>query len=198
MFLLEDEPEKVRVPEDDIEAVFEALKDPGLKLLQSAAWWRVYLQMALFLGARRGELFGLQWSRVSFQDGSILIHRETSKGRRDRLYEGAHALVALLKVWYGSFDLEPSPSDAVLPWSYPTFRQLYFDWDRILQAAGIPKERRFVPHNFRSTCVSELLETESSFVVKDWVGHASVTTTEKYYANTKKPRREVAKKRRVR
>ena len=198
VFLAVDASLPVRIPESNIDSVFGALENPGLKLLQSAAWWKVYLQMALFLGARRGKLLGLQWSRVSFADGSILIHRETSKGRRDRMYEGAHALVTLLKDWFDSFDSEPSPSDAVLPWSYPTYRQLYVDWNRILKAAGIPPERRFIPHNCRSTCVSELLETESSFTVRDWVGHASVTTTELYYADTKKARRDVAKKRKVR
>jgi integrase len=198
VFLPTDSSEPVRIPDADIKAVFEALENPTLKLFRPSAWWRVFLQMSLFLGVRRGELLGLQWSRVSFVDGSVMIHRETSKGRRDRIYEGAQSLVALLKDGFDSFDPEPSPSDAVLPWANSTYRQLYFDWDRILQAAGIPKERRFVPHNCRSKCVSELLETESSFVVKDWVGHASVTTTKKHYAKTKKARRDVAKKRKVR
>jgi integrase len=198
LFLPTDQSDPVMISEDDIKAVLRALKQPNLKLFQAAEWWQVYVQLALFLGARRGELLGLKWSDVSFKEQSIKIRRETSKGRRDRTYESVTALMPLLKDWYESAAPVPVPTDSVLPWSHTTRRQLYVDWKRVLKAAGIEPERYFKLHNFRSTCVSELLESESSFTVRDWVGHASVTTTEKHYANTKKARREVASKRQVR
>lgn len=198
IFLPTDKPDPVMISEDDIKAVLRALHQRKIKLFQDAGWWKIYVQLALFLGARRGELLGLKWSDVSFKEQSIKIRRETSKGRRDRTYESVAALMPLLKDWYKSNDPVPLSTDSVLPWSHTTHRQLYVDWKRILKAAGIETERYFKLHNFRSTCVSELLESESSFTVRDWVGHASVTTTEKHYANTKKARREIASKRQVR
>tara|TARA_E500000305_G_scaffold111956_2_gene130380 strand:+ start:130067 stop:131203 length:1137 start_codon:yes stop_codon:yes gene_type:complete len=198
LFLPTDKSSPVMIPEHEIKAVLEVLKKKRLKLFQPTDWWRVYVQLALFLGARRGELLGLKWSDISFKEQSIKIRRETSKGRRDRTYESVTALMPLLKDWYESADSVPLSTDSVLPWSHTTRRQLYVDWKKILKAAGIASERHFKLHNFRSTCVSELLESESSFTVRDWVGHASVTTTEKHYANTTKARREVARKRRVR
>jgi integrase len=65
---------------------------------------------------------------------------------------------------------------------------------RIIKAAGVTY---FVPHNLRSSAVSELAENESQFAVKDWVGHSSLTTTERHYVSTRKTRREIARRRRV-
>ncbi|PHS02178.1 MAG: hypothetical protein COA78_21755 [Blastopirellula sp.] len=49
----------------------------------------------------------------------------------------------------------------------------------------------------RSTCGSELIEAGvPTMVVKDFLGHASVTTTEAFYVNTTTALRPAAEKRR--
>lgn len=198
-FVREDVRDPVVIPEADISAMLAALELPNLQLTQRpAAWWRVYLQLALYTGMRRGEALGLTWDRVNFETGDVTVHRLTSKGRRDRTYPGAHDLVRLLRDWWEAQEPKPSPQDPVLPWTDASLRQMYVDWHRIQHAAGIPDDRRYVPKNCRSTCATQLLESgEPTLVVKDWLGHSSVQTTERYYASTREARRKAAGRRRV-
>lgn len=67
-----------------------------------------------------------------------------------------------------------------------------------LEHACIPKERRFTPHGWRSTCVSEMLAAGVALTtVRDWVGHSSVVVTEQYYAASRTDRRRVASERKI-
>jgi integrase len=104
----------------------------------------------------------------------------------------------VLKQWRNSQGKVKS-SDAVLSWPYHTYRQLYEDWHAIQEAAGIPDGEHYVPKNCRSTCASELIAANvPTVVVKDFLGHATVATTENYYINTKPALRAAASARKVR
>lgn len=103
----------------------------------------------------------------------------------------------MLNDWKAKSD-ENSSSDPVLPWPYETYRQLYKDWHRIQVAAGILEDAHYVPKNCRSTCASELIANQvPTVVVKDFLGHATVATTENYYINTKPAMRAAARARKV-
>lgn len=97
-------------------------------------------------------------------------------------------------------DAEPSrlsSRDLVLPWERNTYRAFHEDWARLIAAAGLPEGTRPVPKNFRSTCGSELIQAGApTVVVKDFLGHASVTTTEAFYINTGPALRAAAEQRR--
>lgn len=78
----------------------------------------------------------------------------------------------------------------MLPYS-GNMRHLYEDWHKI---AG--KNR--VPKNCRTTCGSQLVESGTpTVVVKDFLGHSSVTTTERFYVNTSSSLRKAAEARRA-
>jgi integrase len=84
-----------------------------------------------------------------------------------------------------------------LPWEKNTYRPFYDDWQRIISAAGLPKGTKPVPKNFRSTCGSEMIDVGiPTVVVKDFLGHASVTTTEAFYIDTGPALRNASEKRR--
>ena len=87
----------------------------------------------------------------------------------------------------------------MLPWPYDDYRTIYEDWHAIQVAAGIPAGEHYVPKNCRSTCASELIAANvPTVVVKDFLGHQSVATTENYYINTKPALRAAANARKVR
>ena len=124
------------------------------------------------------------------------VYSETSKGRRDRTLPLNIELSKLLLEWRDSFQ-SIEADDLILPWEKNTYRAFYDDWKRIVSSAGLPKGMKPVPKNFRSTCGSELIEAGvPTMVVKDFLGHASVTTTEAFYVNTQNALRPAAEKRR--
>jgi integrase len=166
---------------------------------RSPYWWKTLVQSKLYMGARLGELLGLQWRRVDFVAETITVFHSTSKSKRSRTYPNCGSLLAILCQWWNAAKPAPESDDHVWPWSQD-YRNLYKDWTRILQHAGLPtgKERRHRLKDFRSTAATQMIEAgESTLVVRDWLGHSSVRVTEAYYANTDKARRDAAWRRKV-
>ena len=89
-------------------------------------------------------------------------------------------------------------SPGVAAWPYDHLDSIYDDWHAIQKAAGIPDGRHYVPKNCRSTCASGLIAANvPTVVVKDFLGHQSVATTENYYINTKPALRAAGNARKV-
>jgi integrase len=197
LFLKEPRKRPTIIPEEDFAAILAALKEPRLKLkYRPAAWWRVFLYLSYYLGVRRGELLALSWSDVDFARLEVRVVAGTSKGRKERMVPIATDLAAILETWRA--ESGGAAAAAVLPWPYDTFRHIYHDWHAIQDAAGIPADAHYVPKNCRSTCASALIASNvPTVVVKDFLGHANVTTTENYYINTKPALRAAANARRI-
>lgn len=109
----------------------------------------------------------------------------------------APELAQVLREWKES-QRPMKGKEEVLPWPYESYRQLYLDWHIIQKAAGIPDGQHYVPQNCRSSCASGLIAAGvPTVVVKDFLGHGTVTTTEKFYINTKPALRAAAQARKV-
>lgn len=179
--------------------MIKALRKPDVGLKKcSADWWRVFLYLSFYLGTRRSETFGLTWNRVSLDTLEVRVLAPTSKGRKERVVPMASELGEILKQW--KVLSSPARDTAeVLPWSHDSFEPMYEDWHAIQKAAGIPDGEHYVPKNCRSSCASGLIASNvPTVVVKDFLGHATVATTENYYINTKPALRSAAAARKVR
>ena len=67
-------------------------------------------------------------------------------------------------------------------WTYNR-SQLRHKWDKYKKLAGLPK--KFTSYCTRHTCCTRLVESGlPANVVKDWMGHASITTSLTYYARS--------------
>lgn len=186
LFVREDVKVPVVIPPEHIAAILGSLDNPTLCLkVRSTGWWKVFLNIIYGLGLRRNEALGLTWNVVDFDRKWITIKSETSKGRRDRQLPLSEKLINVLLEWSRCQAPCPQPADNILPWEMQSLRQLYSDWKTIIKTAGLPNGVSYVPKNYRSTCGSELIQNGTpSLVVKDFLGHSSVTTTEKFYVNT--------------
>lgn len=175
-FLREDRKLPVVVPPAVTANLLAAIDQTKLRH-RSADWWRVFVSIAHQLGPRRGEILGLRWSAVDFRGLSVAIASTISKGRRDRVVPIDLELANLLARWW-LIEGQPSDASPVLPWAGDDERKLYSDWYRVCKTAGV----RAAWKHFRSTCGSELLNSGTpSVLVRDWLGHSSVVTTERYY-----------------
>lgn len=189
----------VVVPEADFLAMVSATESPHTKLdKRTGDWWRTFLYLAYYLGLRRGELLALSWRDIDFEHQELKVMASTSKGRKDRVLPLSPSLSNLLRDWRSRCQ-GPGKAEPVLAWPYDNDRGLYDDWAAIQDAAGIPKDQRYVPKNLRSSCASALIASQvPTIVVKDILGHATVATTENYYVNTEPARRAVADVRPIR
>ena len=110
----------------------------------------------------------------------------------------APELALVLKDWRDSQEIIPLKGE-VLPWPRDSYRQLYDDCHAIQAAAGIPDGEHYVPKDFRSSCASEMIASGApTAVVRDFLGNATVATTERYYINTRPALRAAVLNRKVR
>jgi integrase len=118
---------------------------------------------------------------VDLEKAELTVLSETSKGRRWRTLPLVPELVMVLRAWR-----ESNPGEErVLPYD-GNVRHLYDDWHKI---AG---KQRTIKH-CRSSCASAMIEAGvPTVVVKDFLGHSSVVTTERFYTNTSGSLRKAA------
>jgi integrase len=138
----------------------------------------VFIRLALNTGCRRGELLNLEWNRVNFDQGMILLEAKHNKSRRRRVVPlNDDALMALSRMqeWQISKGLETS---WVFGWENGKIGSFKTSFHSALKRVGIED---FRIHDLRHTFASWLvMQGESIYVVRDLLGHASVKQTEIY------------------
>jgi integrase len=180
----------VVVSREKYDAMIAAVEAGKVKLTHcSAPWFLVFLRLAYGLGLRRGELLSARWLQVDFDDATFtvltLAEREEldwdieddkiPKGHESRVLPLDDELLGMLRGWR---DQNPG-EEAILPFAGPV-RSLYEDWHKIAGADVTPK-------HFRSSCATQMAEAGvPALILKEWLGHSSVTTTERYYVNLKR------------
>jgi integrase len=148
-------------------------------------WSRfIAVALALRLGLRRGELFGLRWSDVDLTTGRLTVARSyetTPKSGRPRPLRLAETLAALLKEWQ---PLCPqTPEQLVCPALYHGRWGMYRDTgssrslNKLYRAAGIRAlERPW--HLLRHTFASHFMQSGGSLLALSQIlGHSDVKTT---------------------
>jgi len=69
---------KVNVYEpEEVKQLFKIAKTQPLH-------WRLFLSLALACGMRRGELLGLEWNHINFEEGTLEIMQVISRGEKGR------------------------------------------------------------------------------------------------------------------
>jgi integrase len=168
-----------------LEEIAQLLECPRLPM-----WARLRYATAIYTGLRQGELWGLRW-RDLLLDGEkprCVVRRSycgpTKANKVHHLPLLPPAIEILKRVYREAH--ERSPDDLVFPTRRGGMAAEGYDagWgDRFRAIAGIRREVRF--HDFRHTCASHLLmgswgRAWSLAEVRDYIGHSSIKTTERY------------------
>lgn len=144
---------------------------------------RAILESLYSTGVRVSELVGLNWGDIDFQLGII---RVMGKGSKERIIPiGEVALQALQdygaeqrKRW-GRLPRGPAPVFLNRRGSRITTRSVARIVDKRLRASGIPT--RVSPHGLRHTFATHLLNSGADLrVIQELLGHASLSTTQRY------------------
>ena len=149
---------------------------------------RLVYAVAIYTGLRKGELWGLRWSDVVLKgDRPELVVRHsyrgpTKSGRIRRVPLLAQARDALER-WA---KLSPGIAGALV-WPREDggchTESYSAEWERWKTRAGIERRVRF--HDLRHTCASHLAmgtwgQSWRLEEIRDWLGHSTVTVTERY------------------
>lgn len=172
---------------DEIHALIEAAREERDKTL---------LLTAALTGARRGELFGLQWSDVLWDHGQIFIRRtynhdsyyDVKSSTSRRRIDAAPELLSHLRAW----NLQCWKTDDNLVFPGRTGQPIHAsNWQRrvyapLFNTTGLPY-RHF--HCFRHTYCSMLIELgKPRQYIKEQLGHADESLIDRVYGHLMKDR----------
>ena len=190
----EKEGESIRIlPPNQISKLLEQVGKPKYKMLFS---------LAIFSGARQGELLGLKWSDIDWENSQIHIQRtfnnqaffDTKTKGSNRKIDIGPTTIKALKEWKlacppGELDLV-FPTEKGTPMNHNNMVNRYFR--PALKAAGI-EQIRF--HDMRHTYASLLIEQgENIKYIQTQLGHSTPTVTLNVYAHLMKPTNQAAAK----
>jgi integrase len=194
----EEEREMKILNPDEIRSLLEAEKDQKYKTLYT---------MAIMSGPREGELLGLKWSDIDFENKQAYIQRSFNKGRwfptktktSKRKIDLAPAVIRELRKWklactLNDFDLV-FPNEAGKPMNYSNMVQRHFE--PALERAGVirrdEKTKKIVGpkirfHDLRHTYASLMIgQGENIKYIQTQLGHSSPTVTLNVYTHLLKP-----------
>jgi integrase len=157
--------------------------------------YRMLFTLAIFSGARQGELLGLKWGDIHWEDDQIHIQRTFNNGRffevktkeSNRKIDIGPRVMAALKKWKlacikNELDLV-FPNEAGKPIDH--HNMVYRVFLPTLKAAVLPRIRF---HDLRHTYASLLIEQgENPKYIQSQLGHSSPTVTMNVYAHLMKP-----------
>ncbi len=181
---------------ETISAILEALESEPIK-------WRLITHLLIVTGCRRGEIMGLRWEKVDFENSRIKIDRalvsskskgvfeETTKTSDIRYLTLPEETMDLLKQYKREqLRTQIANGDRWLHTGYvfTTDNGDHMNPDSITGWLKDFSARRGLPHinphAFRHTVASVLLANGTDIVtVSKQLGHSSITTTENFYSH---------------
>jgi integrase len=155
------------------------LSEPELRSLHGvmqAGDWRL-VALALEIGLRQSEMFGLRWDCVDIEHGVLTIPRSKNGTTRHVLMtEEARNIMRSFESFAESPFVFPSKHDPLKSLCPDSF--LRNKYRPALRRAGIQNSRW---HDLRHTCASrKVMAGADLLTVKEWLGHRDFDTTLKY------------------
>ena len=181
---------------EDIAAILKALDTEPLK-------WQLITHLMIVTGCRRGEIMGLQWEKVDFENNRVKIDKALGSSKSKGTYLGntktadvrylnlpAETMTLLRQHKREQLRLQIANGDR---WQHTGFvfttdEGNHMNPDSITGWLHDFSRRHNLPHinphAFRHTVASVLLANGTDIVtVSKQLGHASVNTTENFYSH---------------
>lgn len=186
-------PKGREVPAGERKALFDAFAsdEKPIRGARDAA----IVALLYVCGLRRSEAIGIDLKDFDPESGRIEVH--SAKGNQERLVYATGGAAEAIRVWIGDYrGHEPGPLlCAVLKNEKVVVRRLsqqtVYD---VLKRRGeeISVTKRFSPHDFRRTFVSDVIEAKDLSTAQSLAGHASPETTARYDRRGERAKREAA------
>nr|BDD44126.1 integrase [bacterium] len=184
-----DNPVARRKPKDSEPRVRWLTVEEAQRLIEAARSGRSkglvdFIELSLATGLRKQETLGLEWSRIDFRRGFILLNPTDQKNQRHSTVplNGSARKVLMRR---RDFVQQNCPSS---PWVFPNLKEdeagsvrwndPKHSFQRALRIAGISN---FTIHDMRHTFASWLVQDGVElYIVKELLRHSSITQTERY------------------
>jgi len=181
-------------PEDTHLIILEGEEIQKLLAAMTTPKYKTLIHLAIFSGAREGELLGLQWPDIDWDKNQIHIQRTFNKGewyrvktkKSNRRIDLGPVMMKELKEW--KLACPPSGLDLVFPNEngnpVDAKNMLHRHFKPALKKAGL-KDMRF--HDIRHIYASLLIDqNENPKYIQEQLGHSSIQITFDIYGHLMK------------
>ena len=138
---------------------------------------RMMLMMTYDSGFRVGELVRLKKENIDFERKVIIVH--SGKGRKDRKTPISRVVIDTLEEYFEQYKITDWLFPGQDPSKHITVRTAQKIHEQAREKANIDKKATF--HSLRHSFATHHLEKGTAIhIIRDFLGHSSVRTTERY------------------
>jgi integrase/recombinase XerC len=131
-------------------------------------------------GLRISELVALNWADLDLEMGMLRVRH--GKGNKERIVPVGEPAIKALNIWRRNMPVDPDAGGAIftnLRGGRITTRSVEMIVARMLARSGVPN--RITPHGLRHSFATHLLDNGADLrSIQEMLGHASLTTTQRY------------------
>ena len=140
--------------------------------------WRLLLSLCRLAGMRRGEALNLTWSDINWEGNNIRIIAKKEWQPKDKNSRNVPLCPELQKLLLDAYN-QAQPGQKRIIEGIVTVN-LWRDFNVLLQRAGVSEYPKPF-HTLRKSCITDWAASYPAHVVKEWAGHSSLDTTDRYY-----------------
>jgi integrase/recombinase XerD len=169
------------IPQGEVGRLFEPSDRPRDR--NSYFYWRDYFTVALMYvtGIRREEAAGIRLADIDLKRGLITV---IGKGNKERVAPVGDVTMADLRRYLSCrevFLVKKNLSSPYLLLNRSGLRLSVRSIDRLVKKFGLEQGLEFTPHTLRHSFATHLLENGADLLlIKEILGHSSLSTTQKY------------------
>ena len=155
-------------------------KDEYQKLMTFApnTNWRLLISLCRLAGLRRGEALDLEWSDIDWGEHRLQIIGSESWQPKDRESRIVPIFPELYKILLTAYDDADAGQKKVIEGLCAT--NTWRDFQVLFRRAGV-KPYSKPCHSLRKNAITDWASNFPAHVVKEWAGHSSLETTDRYY-----------------
>jgi integrase len=140
--------------------------------------FRLLISLCRLAGLRRGEALNLRWYDIDWEHNRVRIIAKEEWLPKDREKRIVPVCPELQSILLGAYDEAEAGSSKVI--KKVVVKNIWRDTQVLFCKAGVvPYSRPY--HSLRKSCARDWAERYPAHVVKEWMGHSSFDTTDKYY-----------------
>lgn len=139
---------------------------------------KLVIALCRLCGLRSGEALNLVWGNIDWTKNRIKIVGNDEWQPKDKDERTIPIPPELAKMLLEAYESAPDGQEKVIPDVYDG--NLRRDFLAILKRAKLNTFDKPI-HSLRKSCITDWSGRYPMHVVKEWAGHASITTTQKFY-----------------
>ncbi|MHC4574714.1 MAG: tyrosine-type recombinase/integrase [Planctomycetota bacterium] len=155
-------------------------QDEYEKLIESApnVNWRLLIALCRLAGLRRGEALNLEWSDIDWERTLIRVVAKENWQPKDKDSRRVPICPELQRLLLDAYNHAKPGQRHIIEGI--AVMNLWRDFNVLRQRAGVdPYSKPF--HTLRKSCITDWAASYPAHVVKEWAGHSSLDTTDRYY-----------------